>query len=77
VAGGPFVLAAARAAGARIIPVDSEHSAIFQCLEAVAAAPGGWESRAARGWPTRRPPLPPWRPGGPATILCSAPRRSC
>ena len=33
VAGGPFVLAAARAAGARIIPVDSEHSAIFQCLE--------------------------------------------
>ncbi|MGD0997409.1 MAG: 1-deoxy-D-xylulose-5-phosphate reductoisomerase [Thermoleophilia bacterium] len=34
VAGGPFVLAAARAAGARIIPVDSEHSAIFQCLEA-------------------------------------------
>jgi 1-deoxy-D-xylulose-5-phosphate reductoisomerase len=33
VAGGPFVLAAARAAGARIVPVDSEHSAIFQCLE--------------------------------------------
>ncbi len=33
VAGGPFVLAAARAASARIIPVDSEHSAIFQCLE--------------------------------------------
>ena len=33
VTGGPFVLAAARAAGARIIPVDSEHSAIFQCLE--------------------------------------------
>ncbi len=33
VAGGPFVLAAARAAGARIVPVDSEHSAIYQCLE--------------------------------------------
>ncbi len=32
VAGGPFVLAAARAAGTRIIPVDSEHSALFQCL---------------------------------------------
>jgi len=34
VAGGPFVLAAARRAGAAIVPVDSEHSAIFQCLEA-------------------------------------------
>ncbi len=34
VAGGPFVLAAARAAGSAIVPVDSEHSAIFQCLEA-------------------------------------------
>ena len=33
VAGGPFVLAAARSAGGEVIPVDSEHSAIFQCLE--------------------------------------------
>jgi 1-deoxy-D-xylulose-5-phosphate reductoisomerase len=32
VAGGPFVLDAARRSGARIIPVDSEHSAISQCL---------------------------------------------
>ncbi len=32
VAGGPFVTAAARATGARVIPVDSEHSALFQCL---------------------------------------------
>ncbi|HSL95248.1 MAG TPA: 1-deoxy-D-xylulose-5-phosphate reductoisomerase, partial [Thermoleophilia bacterium] len=32
VAGGPFVTAAARASGARVIPVDSEHSALFQCL---------------------------------------------
>jgi 1-deoxy-D-xylulose-5-phosphate reductoisomerase len=29
---GPLVLAAARASGARIIPIDSEHNAIFQCL---------------------------------------------
>ena len=29
---GPLVLAAARASGARIIPLDSEHNAIFQCL---------------------------------------------
>ncbi|MDH5505252.1 MAG: 1-deoxy-D-xylulose-5-phosphate reductoisomerase, partial [Acidimicrobiia bacterium] len=32
VAGGPIVLAAQQRTGAEIIPVDSEHSAIFQCL---------------------------------------------
>lgn len=30
---GKFVTAAARAHGVRIIPVDSEHSALFQCLQ--------------------------------------------
>ncbi len=30
---GKFIMEAARKAGARILPVDSEHSAIFQCLE--------------------------------------------
>jgi 1-deoxy-D-xylulose-5-phosphate reductoisomerase len=34
VAGGRFVLRAAHESGAAIIPVDSEHSAIFQCLAA-------------------------------------------
>jgi 1-deoxy-D-xylulose-5-phosphate reductoisomerase len=34
VAGGPFVLKAARLSGSSILPVDSEHSAIFQCLAA-------------------------------------------
>ena len=34
VAGGPFVLQAAREGGSMIIPVDSEHSAVFQCLAA-------------------------------------------
>jgi 1-deoxy-D-xylulose-5-phosphate reductoisomerase len=29
---GPLVTAAARASGARILPVDSEHSAVFQCF---------------------------------------------
>lgn len=33
VAGGPVVLAAQKRTGAEIIPVDSEHSAIFQCLK--------------------------------------------
>ena len=32
VAAGPLVTAAAEKSGARIIPIDSEHSAIFQCL---------------------------------------------
>ncbi len=33
VAGGNLVMRAARQNGVRIIPVDSEHSAVFQCLE--------------------------------------------
>lgn len=33
VAGGALVLAAQRRGGGRIVPVDSEHSAAFQCLE--------------------------------------------
>jgi 1-deoxy-D-xylulose-5-phosphate reductoisomerase len=33
VAGGELVLAAARRTGAEIVPIDSEHSAIMQCLE--------------------------------------------
>ncbi len=33
VAGGELVMAAAKAANVGILPIDSEHSAIFQCLE--------------------------------------------
>lgn len=33
VAGGAAVMAAAKRQGVRILPVDSEHSAIFQCLQ--------------------------------------------
>jgi 1-deoxy-D-xylulose-5-phosphate reductoisomerase len=33
VAGGPIVLEAARQGGGEIVPIDSEHSAILQCLE--------------------------------------------
>ncbi|NLE23151.1 MAG: 1-deoxy-D-xylulose-5-phosphate reductoisomerase [Actinobacteria bacterium] len=39
VAGGPFVLDAARRSGSLILPVDSEHSALFQCI--AAAGPAG------------------------------------
>ncbi len=43
VAGGPFVLDAARRSGAPILPVDSEHSALFQCIAA-----GGGRRRSRR-----------------------------
>jgi 1-deoxy-D-xylulose-5-phosphate reductoisomerase len=33
VAGGPLVLEAAHAGGGELVPIDSEHSAILQCLE--------------------------------------------
>ncbi|MCC5834564.1 MAG: 1-deoxy-D-xylulose-5-phosphate reductoisomerase [Opitutales bacterium] len=32
---GEFVMRAARTSGVRILPIDSEHNAIFQCLEGV------------------------------------------
>lgn len=38
VVAGKFVMAAARASGARLLPVDSEHNAVFQCLEGHASA---------------------------------------
>lgn len=59
VTAGPLLLAAARASGARILPVDSEHSGIFQDLigedmatveRIVITASGG----AFRDWPLQR-----------------------
>lgn len=56
---GKFVMAAARANKARLLPVDSEHNAVFQCLEGhpqagvrriVLTASGG----AFRDWPAER-----------------------
>ena len=49
VAGGPFVLDAARRSGSPILPVDSEHSALFQCI--AAAAEGGGERPARTSCP--------------------------
>ncbi len=56
---GAHVLAAARRSGARILPVDSEHNAVFQCLQGqerrevrrvILTASGG----AFRDWPEER-----------------------
>jgi 1-deoxy-D-xylulose-5-phosphate reductoisomerase len=46
VAGGPFVLDAARRSGSPILPVDSEHSALFQCIAAGGRAVSGEEAGA-------------------------------
>jgi 1-deoxy-D-xylulose-5-phosphate reductoisomerase len=59
VAAGPLVLATARASGARVLPVDSEHSAVFQALagedmasvETVTITASGG---AFRDWPLER-----------------------
>lgn len=56
---GKFVMAAARASGSQLLPVDSEHNAVFQCLEGhraadvrrlVLTASGG----AFRDWPMEK-----------------------
>lgn len=56
---GKFVMAAAQAHGAKLLPVDSEHNAVFQCLQGhphatvrriVLTASGG----AFRDWPLER-----------------------
>jgi 1-deoxy-D-xylulose-5-phosphate reductoisomerase len=56
---GKFIMAAARASGSRLLPVDSEHNAVFQCLEGhraaevrrlVLTASGG----AFRDWPLEK-----------------------
>ena len=54
VAGGPFVLDAARRSGSLILPVDSEHSALFQCI--AAGGPAGAGERPARDVVTAGPP---------------------
>ena len=40
VAAAPLVAAARQTSGAQIVPVDSEHCAIYQCLVGASAAPG-------------------------------------
>jgi 1-deoxy-D-xylulose-5-phosphate reductoisomerase len=46
IAGGPVVQQVRSTPGAELVPVDSEHSALFQCLHAGAA--GGGDARVAR-----------------------------
>ncbi len=53
VAGGPLVMDAARRGGGSLVPVDSEHSAILQCLPDGSAAGVGRMILTASGGPFR------------------------
>ena len=82
VAAGELLFAAAAASGARILPVDSEHNAVFQCLEGerrsdvrsiVLTASGGpfWESsleEMRRATPAQALNHPTWSMGAKNTI---------
>lgn len=53
VAAGAIVMSMAKASGSQIIPVDSEHSAIFQCLQGSHGAPAEKIHLTASGGPFR------------------------
>ena len=78
---GEIITAAARKSGASIIPVDSEHSAIWQCLEGERSAPrrliltasggpfrGYTPARLARVTPEQALAHPSWRMGRKVTV---------
>lgn len=82
VVGGPIVMGLARKHGCRILPVDSEHSAIFQCLASGASNEVARVILTASGGPFRTTPIeqlkrvtveqalchPTWRMGPKITI---------
>ena len=52
---GPLVLRAARQSGAQLVPVDSEHNAVFQCFSGRSSSERSClPLRAARSAPPRR-----------------------
>jgi 1-deoxy-D-xylulose-5-phosphate reductoisomerase len=81
VAAGALVTARAREKGVRILPVDSEHSAIFQCLQSPGRSPADRLVLTASGGPFRDGPAdlsavtpemalahPVWRMGPKVTV---------
>ena len=84
VTGGELVMRAAKEKGVALLPVDSEHSAIFQCLQCgspferlILTASGG----PFRTWPKERIERatigealshPTWRMGGKITVDCAS-----
>ena len=77
VAAGELALEAWERGGGRLLPVDSEHSAVFQCLESRSAESVHSLVLTASGGPFRgRPRRSRTRPGGWARRSPSTPRRS-
>ena len=54
---GPLFMSAARAAGAELLPIDSEHNAVFQCLSGNALKSVARVMLTASGGPFRSVPL--------------------
>lgn len=72
VVGGAYFMAAVRAGGARLLPIDSEHSAIFQCLP---DDPSTWSRRVQRIVLTASGG--PFRQREPATLRHVTPDEAC
>ena len=86
VTGGELVMSRAAALGKAILPVDSEHSAIFQCLQARQGNPVSRLILTASGGPFRRWPKedinrataaqalghPTWKMGQKITVDCAS-----
>lgn len=86
VTGGALVMQTAQARGVQLLPVDSEHSAIFQCLQGragnapsrlILTASGGpfrtWDAARIRTATVREALAhPTWRMGGKITVDCAS-----
>ncbi|MGQ9724766.1 MAG: 1-deoxy-D-xylulose-5-phosphate reductoisomerase [Tepidimonas sp.] len=72
VVGGEVFVAAVRAGGARLLPIDSEHSAILQALP---ENPSTWPQRVERIVLTASGG--PFRQRDPATLACVTPEEAC
>ena len=66
---GETIMEAARRKNVRVLPVDSEHNAIFQCLEGIPAAQVGRLILTASGGPFRTWPVEKIRAATPAQAL--------
>ena len=74
IAGGPVVNAVRRAGGGEIVPVDSEHSAVYQALRGGAADEVASIVLTASGGPFRGRTPRRARAGHRSTMRCSTPR---
>ncbi|MCM5681030.1 1-deoxy-D-xylulose-5-phosphate reductoisomerase [Schlegelella sp. S2-27] len=72
VVGGGFFMQAVRAGGAQLLPIDSEHSAIFQCLP---EDPATWRERIERIILTASGG--PFRDRDPASLCDVTPEQAC